>query len=75
MSFFGDSGGSRTHNLLLRTELLYPIELPSRASGRIALAQILIASEFWKAIAYQAPDIGRSVALTSLRSVSLTALP
>ena len=54
MSFFGDSGGSRTHNLLLRTELLYPIELPSRASGRIALAQILIASEFWKAIAYQA---------------------
>ncbi len=24
----GDPGGSRTHNLLLRTELLYPVELP-----------------------------------------------
>ena len=29
-SSVGDPGGSWTHNLLLRTELLYPIELPSQ---------------------------------------------
>ena len=31
----GDPGGSWTHNLLLRTELLYPIELPSQICIRL----------------------------------------
>ena len=31
----GDPGGSWTHNLLLRTELLYPIELPSQIYIRL----------------------------------------
>lgn len=30
--FFGAPGRSRTYNLILRTDLLYPVELPGRTS-------------------------------------------
>ena len=36
--FFGALGGSRTPDLLVRSQMLYPAELPARGGGIICLA-------------------------------------